>query len=61
MRQEQENQQLREMHAHELEELQGKIESAVLDKHETETLKVVKYQALIKNSHLHDSHLDNLN
>lgn len=28
---EQEKQQLREMHAHELEELQGKIESRVLD------------------------------
>lgn len=41
-RHEQEKQQLRETHAHELEELQGKIESTVLDKQETETLKVVK-------------------
>lgn len=40
------------MHAHELEELQGKIESFILDKHQDETLKVVKDQALITNSHL---------
>ena len=53
--------QLKEMHAHELEELQGKIESSVLDKHEADTLKVVKYQALIADSHLRDSKLDYLN
>ena len=60
-RYEKEKKQLREMHAHELDELQGKIESAVLDKNETDTLKVVKDQALIANSHLRDSQLDYLN
>ena len=48
------------MHAHEMEELQGKIELAVLDKHEAKTLKVVKDQSLIANSHLWDSQLDYL-
>ena len=60
LRYEQEKQHLIEMHAHELEELHGKIESTVLDKREAETLKVVKYQALITNSHLRDSQLDYL-
>ena len=49
------------MHAHELEELQGKIESSILDKRETKILKVVKDQALITNSNLQDIQLDYLN
>ena len=57
---EQEKQQLKEVDAHEIEELQGRIETVVLHKREVETLKVVKDQALISNSHLRASQLDYL-
>ena len=43
---------MKKVHAHEIEEPQGIIEVIVLDKREVETLKVVKDQALIANSHL---------
>ena len=49
------------MHAHDIEELQGKIKSTFLDKREAETLKVVKEKALITNSCLQDSQLYYLN
>lgn len=52
--------QLQEFHAQEIEELQGRIETAVLAKRETETLKVLKDQALVANSHLRTSQLDYL-
>ena len=43
------------MHAQEMEEIQGKIELAVLDKCEAETPKIVKDQDLVANSHLQES------
>ena len=52
---EQETRWLQEVHAKEKEELQNKIETAILDIRETETLKVVKDQALITNSNLRTS------
>ena len=55
---EHEKQQLKEVHAHEIEEIQGRIDTTVLDKREVKTLEVVKDQALIPNSHLRASQLD---
>ena len=51
---------MKKFDAQEIEELQGKIEMSVLDKREVETLKVVKDQALVANSHLQTSQLDYL-
>ena len=55
LKHEQETQQLQEMHAQEKGELQNKIETAILDRREAETLKVVKDQALITKSNVQTS------
>ena len=47
-----ETQQLWELHAREKEEIQREIETSVLENKEAETLKVVKYYALVINTDL---------